>query len=83
MKHIKLFEQFVSEASSRIPTTLYPSEFAQYFSDIQYDTVKRQYDKDKQPEVAQANNGKWYEVSSHYNRWGDRVVKLKSVKAPK
>jgi len=83
MRPVKLFEEFVNESSGRIPTTLYPSEFRQYFSDINYDTLKRQYDRDTQPEVAQADNGKWYEVSSHYNRWGDRVVKLKSVKAPK
>jgi len=77
------FEQFVNEASGRVPTTLYPSEFRKYFSDINYDTLKRQYDRDTQPEVAQADNGKWYEVSSHYNKSGDRVIKLKSVKAPK
>ena len=31
MKHVKLFEQFLGE-STRIPTTLYPSEFREYFS---------------------------------------------------
>jgi hypothetical protein len=82
MKHIKLFEHFINE-SERIPTMLFPSDFRKYFSDTDYDTLKRQYDKDIMPEPAQANSGKWYEVSSHYNRWGDRVIKLKSIKAPK
>jgi hypothetical protein len=82
MKHIKLYEDFINEAE-RVPTQLQPSDFRKYFSDIHYDTVKRQYDRDTTPEIAQANNGKWYEVSSAYNRWDERIVKLKSVKAPK
>ena len=82
MKHIKLYEEFVNEAE-RVPTMLFVSDLRKYFSDIHYDTVKRQYDRDTTPEIAQANNGKWYEASSGYNRWDERVVKLKSVKAPK
>lgn len=82
MKHIKLYEDFINEAE-RVPTQLQPSDFRKYFSDIHYDTVKRQYDRDTTPEIAQADNGKWYEVSSAYNRWDERIVKLKSVKAPK
>ena len=82
MKRVQLFEQFVNEAGSRIPTTLYPSEFREYFS-RRYEDLKQVYDRDTEPRIVQADNGKWYEVSSHYNRWGDRVVKLKSVKAPK
>ena len=82
MKHIKLYEEFVNEAE-RIPTMLFISDLRKYFSDIHYDTVKRQYDRDTTPEIVQADNGKWYEASSAYNRWDERVVKLKSVKAPK
>ena len=66
--------------NTRLPQTLYPSEFRTYFSDIHYDTLMRQYQRDTQPEEAYALNGKCYEVSSHYNRWGDRVIKLKVVK---
>jgi hypothetical protein len=81
MKHIKLYEDFVNE-SERIPTTLYPSDFRKYFS-MGYEDLKQVYDRDTAPRIVQADNGKWYEVSSTYNRWDDRVVKLKSVKAPK
>jgi hypothetical protein len=48
-----------------------------------YEDLKQVYDRDTAPRIVQADNGKWYEVSSTYNRWDDRVVKLKSVKAPK
>jgi hypothetical protein len=82
VKHIKLYEDFVTEAE-RVPTMLFVSDLRKYFSDINYDTVKRQYDRDTTPEIVQADNGKWYEASSAYNRWDERVVKLKSVKAPK
>jgi len=82
MKHIKIYEEFVNEAN-RVPTMLFVSDLRKYFSDINYDTVKRQYDRDTTPEIVQADNGKWYEASSAYNRWDERVVKLKSVKAPK
>jgi hypothetical protein len=81
-EEVPTFESFVNEAE-RIPTMLFISDLRKYFSDIHYDTVKRQYDRDTAPEIAQADNGKWYQVSSTYNRWDERVIKLKSVKAPK
>lgn len=81
MKHIKLFEQFLGE-STRIPTTLYPSEFREYFS-RRYEDLKQVYDRDTEPRIVQADNGKWYEISAVYNRYNDRVIKLKSAKAPK
>lgn len=80
MKHIQLFEQFINE--NRVPTTLYPSEFRQYFS-MSYNDLKQVYDTNANPRIVQADNGKWYEISSAYNRYDDRVIKLKSVKAPK
>jgi hypothetical protein len=80
MKHLQLFEEFINE--DRIPTTLYPSDFRKYFS-MRYNDLKNQYDRDTAPSIVQADNGKWYEISSAYNRYDDRVIKLKSVKAPK
>lgn len=83
LKYDYIVEKEEINENTRVPMTLYPADFRKYFSDINYDTVKRQYDRDIAPEIAQADNGKWYEVSSTYNRYSDRVIKLKSTKAPK
>ena len=82
MKHVKLFEQFVNEASDRVPTHLYPSDFDKYFSTYYID-LKQVYMTNTSPRIVMADNGKYYEISSVTNRWGDRVIKTKSVKAPK
>ena len=88
MKHLRNFEAFVNESnvseSSRIPTTLYPADFREYFS-RRYEDIKQVYDRGHMTgsRIVQADNGKWYEVTATYNRWDDRVIKLKSTKAPK
>jgi hypothetical protein len=77
-----LIEQAINEAT-RVPLMLYPSDFRKYFSGRNYDILRNQFDKDTAPQIAQADNGNYYQVSSTYNRYDARVVKLKRVKEPK
>lgn len=81
-KSIESIDEAVINESTRIPTMLYPSEFREYFS-MRYNDLKQVYDRDIEPRIVQADNGKWYEISATYNRYNDRVVKVKSAKAPK
>ena len=94
MKHIKLFEEFIysinelvhgntGPSTERVPTQLYQSEFKKYFSGHNYDVLRMQYDRDRMPDTAYADNGKYYEVSHAYKKNGERIIKLKLLKTPK
>ena len=68
--------------TNRIPTYLFPNEFSEYFS-LNYIDLRQIYMSNASARIVMADNGKYYEASSHYDRNGDRVIKIKSAKQSK